>query len=217
MTYTPEQLAAALAWAKNPGVNGIRSGMPQVLEAAYRAKCAEIAALVEREARYREALKFVNLPYNGRLGATWEIGGGSQVARKIKEVLALPAHISSSVFMEREPCAECQADPELYEFRPCDHPRPMVLYCPAGHQHIDEGEWATRPHKTHRCQHFEERVVYGTGAVYKARCGLEWRPANLPTVGVKSLPKPAKNARCISCRKRVGVLLGRCLACRAGG
>jgi hypothetical protein len=31
-------------------------------------------------------------------------------------------------------------------------PVPLVLYCPAGHLHVDEGEWATRPHKTHQCQ-----------------------------------------------------------------
>ena len=31
-------------------------------------------------------------------------------------------------------------------------PLPLVLYCPRGHQHIDEGEWSTKPHKTHQCQ-----------------------------------------------------------------
>ena len=52
-------------------------------------------------------------------------------------------------------------------------PIPIVIYCPNGHQHIDEGEWATRPHKTHQCQ--------------EKTCKLEWRPSKLYTVGVKEL------------------------------
>jgi len=40
------------------------------------------------------------------------------------------------------------------------------LACPAcGKRHIDEGEWATRPHHTHRCVDDEA----GRG------CGHEWR------------------------------------------
>lgn len=51
-------------------------------------------------------------------------------------------------------------------------PIPMLLWCPdCCLAHIDEGEWATRPHKTHRCEH----------------CSHEWRPANVPTVGVYEL------------------------------
>lgn len=52
-------------------------------------------------------------------------------------------------------------------------PIPMFLTCPAcGERHIDEGEFATRRHHTHSCQH----------------CGLTWRPAVVPTVGVQFLP-----------------------------
>lgn len=51
-------------------------------------------------------------------------------------------------------------------------PIPMILYCPiCCYQHLDEEEWATRPHKTHQCQH----------------CSHEWRPANVATVGVAEL------------------------------
>jgi len=43
------------------------------------------------------------------------------------------------------------------------------LFCPkCGFLHIDAGEWATRPHRTHQCQ----------------SCKHEWRPADVPTVGV---------------------------------
>jgi hypothetical protein len=48
-------------------------------------------------------------------------------------------------------------------------PEPLVLHCPrCGLQHVDEGEWATRAHKTHLC----------------AGCGQEWRPKETATVGV---------------------------------
>lgn len=48
-------------------------------------------------------------------------------------------------------------------------PEPLVMDCPScGVRHIDEGVWATKPHKTHQCQ----------------ACGQEWRPKETPTVGV---------------------------------
>lgn len=51
-------------------------------------------------------------------------------------------------------------------------PIPMLLNCPScSHEHIDEDEWTTKPHKTHQCQ----------------TCGHEWRPCNIPTVGVSKL------------------------------
>lgn len=52
-------------------------------------------------------------------------------------------------------------------------PVPMRLRCPScGELHIDEGEFATKPHHTHACQH----------------CGEVWRPAIVHTVGVAFLP-----------------------------
>ncbi len=49
----------------------------------------------------------------------------------------------------------------------------MLLWCPeCGERHIDEGEFATKPHHTHACQH----------------CGHCWRPAIGPTCGVQFLP-----------------------------
>lgn len=50
---------------------------------------------------------------------------------------------------------------------------PLILHCPeCGARHVDAGEWATRSHHTHSCQ----------------TCGLTWRPAVVPTVGVQFLP-----------------------------
>ena len=52
-------------------------------------------------------------------------------------------------------------------------PIPMRLCCEScGELHLDEGEFATKPHHTHACQH----------------CGHVWRPAVVPTVGVRFLP-----------------------------
>jgi uncharacterized Zn finger protein len=49
----------------------------------------------------------------------------------------------------------------------------MLLWCPeCGKRHLDEGEFATKRHHTHACQH----------------CGHVWRPAVEATVGVQFLP-----------------------------
>jgi len=53
------------------------------------------------------------------------------------------------------------------------NPIPMLIWCPmCKERHIDRGEFATKPHHTHSCQ----------------GCGLTWRPAVVPTVGVQYLP-----------------------------
>jgi DNA-directed RNA polymerase alpha subunit len=52
-------------------------------------------------------------------------------------------------------------------------PIPMLLWCPeCKTRHIDDGIFATKSHHTHACQN----------------CGHVWRPAIVPTVGVKFLP-----------------------------
>ncbi len=52
-------------------------------------------------------------------------------------------------------------------------PIPMLLWCPMCHErHIDQGEFADKPHHTHACQ----------------GCGVAWRPAIVPTCGVQFLP-----------------------------
>lgn len=54
-------------------------------------------------------------------------------------------------------------------------PIPMLLFCPmCNTRHVDEGEFATKVHHTHACQN--------------AKCGMVWRPAIEPTVGVWFLP-----------------------------
>ena len=74
-------------------------------------------------------------------------------------------------------------------------PIPMILDCPMCHfKHVDEGEFATKPHHTHACQ--------------GPKCGLVWRPAIVPTVGVeylpdfKNAPEPDEKDACSSDRSR---------------
>lgn len=58
-------------------------------------------------------------------------------------------------------------------------PESLDLFCPAcGLRHVDTGEWATKPHKTHRCV----ELTGPTGDVFGG-CGHEWRPHDHPTVG----------------------------------
>lgn len=54
-----------------------------------------------------------------------------------------------------------------------DLPIPMLLWCPkCNERHIDEGDFASKPHRDHSCQF----------------CGMTWRPSTQPTVGVQFLP-----------------------------
>jgi hypothetical protein len=55
-------------------------------------------------------------------------------------------------------------------------PIAMLLFCPrCDAQHVDapqpEKEWYNPPHRSHECQ----------------RCGYTWRPADVPTTGVRGL------------------------------
>lgn len=74
-----------------------------------------------------------------------------------------------------------------------DKPIPMLLYCPkCGTQHVDGPEsvnvqplvprdqftplWTNPPHRSHLCHH----------------CGCVWRPADVPTTGVKAITTKGK-------------------------
>ena len=86
--------------------------------------------------------------------------------------------ISKPTEMRREaelsqihPCQGRQAMTDAS--KPIDAPIPMIIHCPdCGCRHVDKGEFATKPHHTHACQ----------------ACGMVWRPAIVPTVGVQFLP-----------------------------
>ena len=79
-----------------------------------------------------------------------------------------PCSLAMEVLSRRGP-APARSAPKA----PPAPPIPIRITCPAcGTLHVDEGDFATRPHHTHACQ----------------GCGLTWRPAIVPTVGVQYLP-----------------------------
>jgi rubredoxin len=68
---------------------------------------------------------------------------------------------------------QCEGEPEWIDEPLPLSPVPMLLWCPSCRmRHIDVGLFAEHPHHTHACQ----------------GCGMVWRPALGPTVGVKYLP-----------------------------
>lgn len=73
---------------------------------------------------------------------------------------------------EQDPfCKECGENHKTGYCR--NEPTSMLLWCPeCSERHIDSGEFATKAHHTHACQH----------------CGHVWRPALINTVGVQFLP-----------------------------
>jgi len=81
-----------------------------------------------------------------------------------QDVTRLPARIAAVLAELRDATARAAQ---------CERPIPMLLWCPeCGERHIDVDEFATKPHHTHACQ----------------GCGMVWRPAIVPTVGVQFLP-----------------------------
>jgi hypothetical protein len=66
-------------------------------------------------------------------------------------------------------------------------PIPLALVCPkCCAPHVDEGEWSSRPHRTHQCQ----------------KCMFEWRPCGLPTVGIDTDLAPGAYAELAALRAK---------------
>lgn len=65
---------------------------------------------------------------------------------------------------------------------------PTLLFCPyCGQQHVDAGEWATKPHRTHLCLH----------------CHKTWRPYEVATYGMAYTLAPKKGSDlCTKCGGR---------------
>lgn len=104
-----------------------------------------------------------------RLAEGVEVMNARQVADR-EEIARLKGELASAVpalDVQKGLVAKYRAHP------PPGEPIPMFLTCPkCNTRHIDAGEFATRSHHTHSCQD----------------CGLTWRPAVAPTVGVEFLP-----------------------------
>lgn len=82
-------------------------------------------------------------------------------------VIALEAYAEA---VKHTPAFQVLAQDLLNEIQAIhEHGLRCRLDCPkCGTKHVDEGEWATRKHKTHQCQ----------------ACMHEWRPFEFPTFGI---------------------------------
>ena len=78
-------------------------------------------------------------------------------------------------------CADAHHSPPVDHEDEMSESKPIRMRLPCescGRLHIDEGDFATKPHHTHQCE----------------ACGLVWRPAEQCTVGVMFLWPQAKDA-----------------------
>lgn len=94
--------------------------------------------------------------------------------REVEELPTITFHFPEDRLPEDRLIAALErATIELSRSRELRRPIPVILHCPECRtQHVDRDEWATRPHRTHLC----------------AKCGLEWRASQVPTVGIEKLP-----------------------------
>ncbi len=94
---------------------------------------------------------------------------GDDVRATISKALEKASDETSSAFRL---LADFMSNPPA---EPPVKPIPMRIHCPlCGKQHIDDERFATEPHTSHTCQN--------------PTCGLTWKVANVPTVGVRFLP-----------------------------
>jgi hypothetical protein len=115
------------------------------------ARCGTNPPKTERTAAFLADLRAIEQKHHARVGGCGCCGspwvmfeGGKDDQDKIDEVDVNPAKLVPS-------------------------PLPILLDCPlCKRTHIDQGEWATKPHRKHLC----------------AGCGHTWRPSPFPTRGV---------------------------------
>lgn len=101
----------------------------------------------------------------------WTSPQGTRLSAQSQELdLVFWRAVQMQIDAEAKEQGKDAPDPQV----PIILPIPMLIHCPECYtQHVDEGEWKTKVHRTHLCAH----------------CKHEWQPANCPTVGVAFLPK----------------------------
>lgn len=98
-------------------------------------------------------------------------------------------------------------------------PSKMHLECPkCGTTHIDEGEWATRPHKTHQCQNckhecdalrpYREALLDGLANPDEAAHYLNAAIDDSPEMFLKALRNVAQAHQMAKVAKQSGVKVG---------
>jgi hypothetical protein len=158
---------------------------------------AEVARYREREAYFAKALGVTD---GGQYRADWPssiervlrdckakdeaLTKAADTFRDFHAAMTLLGHdLSASAAAIAEEATRKAIGPD----RPAPCPIPMILHCPeCKTQHVDEGIWATtRLHKSHLC----------------AACNHTWRVADVPTVGVATLPSVARDRCCDRCEE----------------
>jgi hypothetical protein len=127
-----------------------------------------------------------NSDWSGPILVSWTYAGKTQETRLPGElVLSIGRRAASNQIIsiletwaaDERSKSKLTATVTVEPPKPSDSSTPiaMLLFCPFCHfRHVDQGEFFTKPHHTHACQ--------GPG------CGMVWRPALVPTVGVEYLP-----------------------------
>lgn len=161
------RLAKALGW----GTGSVRFHLDSVVDAAEIhlrrwhdevTRCREEATLVVKERD--TALDRIR-------AAETHLGDLLDVEAPLEDLVR--ACIAPRDALATNEQVQALVEPEIDRTKAQSEPIPLLLTCPhCATRHIDKGEYATKPHRTHACQH----------------CGCLWRPANVPTVGVLFLP-----------------------------
>lgn len=130
---------------------------------------AEHAAVVERQKKLIEQAER-GAQVAREVGAKNFDAGLKEGEAAVRRASDVPLGNHHAGGYERPPPLSAHLKIEDFVSRP---PMALILSCPVCHaRHIDVGAFATKPHHTHACQ----------------TCGLAWRPAVEPTVGVQFLP-----------------------------
>ena len=98
------------------------------------------------------------------------VSGLGVIRRVPLEPLQMCSELTPRTPAEKAAYLEGVEEGKMHALRAIKHgePVPMKLYCPKCYtQHLDEGEWKTRLHKTHQCQ----------------ACKHKWRDYEIATVG----------------------------------
>lgn len=134
-----------------------------------------------------EAGTAIGATRHARERESWEAAGGTTeplyATPRVQDVDGYQAafyELADMLGIPAQPCSpkvvwEAQMRPALQAAITAQGPVPMVLHCPRCHvQHIDAPDertpgWQNPPHRSHLCH----------------GCGLIWRPADVPTIGVE--------------------------------
>ncbi len=142
-----------------------------------------------------EAGTAIGATRHARERESWEAAGGTTeplyATPRVQDVDGYRAafyELADMLSMTAQPCPpkevwETQMRPALQAAISAQGPVPMVLHCPRCRlQHIDAPDertpdWQNPPHRSHLCH----------------GCGLIWRPADVPTIGVERTQTTGKS------------------------